>query len=99
MKSLGIIVLTAFIQLSLQAQDLPYYRYDKDLLSKEFHGSRRQAFRDSMPENSVAIFFAAPVRNRSGDEDYDYHQDPNFYYLTGFTEPNSVLLILKTPAK
>jgi Xaa-Pro aminopeptidase len=27
--------------------------------------------------------------------DYQYHQDPNFYYLTGFTEQNSMLIIFK----
>ncbi|MBL0104082.1 MAG: aminopeptidase P family protein [Bacteroidetes bacterium] len=31
----------------------------------------------------------------SNDNDYPYHQDPDFYYLTGFTEPNSLLIISK----
>ena len=48
-----------------------------------------------MPANSVAILFSNPVRNRSIDMDYTYHQEPNFYYLTGFNEPNSVLIIYK----
>ena len=48
-----------------------------------------------MPENSVAVFFANPVRNRANDVDYMYHQDPNFYYLTGHKEPHAVLLIFK----
>jgi Xaa-Pro aminopeptidase len=46
-----------------------------------------------MPENSVAVLFANPVRNRANDVDYIYHQDPNFYYLTGFKEPHAVLVI------
>ena len=46
-----------------------------------------------MPKNSVSVFFANPVRNRANDVDYHYHQDPNFYYLTGFREPHAVLLI------
>jgi len=50
-----------------------------------------------MPENSVAILFSNPERNRAGDVDYFYHQDPNFYYLTGFTEPNSMVMIFKNP--
>src|SRR5690606_35550650 len=33
--------------------------------------------------------------NRANDVDYVYHQDPNFYYLTGHTEPHAVLLIFK----
>jgi len=65
----------------------------EDYLSKEFHKSRRDALRANMPANSVAVFFANPVRNRANDVDYVYHQDPNFYYLTGYKEPHAVLVI------
>ncbi|MEH6535661.1 MAG: aminopeptidase P N-terminal domain-containing protein [Psychroserpens sp.] len=65
----------------------------EDYLSKEFHKSRRDALRVNMPANSVAVFFANPVRNRANDVDYIYHQDPNFYYLTGYKEPHAVLVI------
>ena len=78
-----------------QGQDFSYYRYENDLLPASFHQGRREAVRNKLPLNSVAVFFANPERNRANDVDYDYHQDPNFYYLTGFNEPNSVLLIYK----
>jgi len=71
------------------------YEYDTDLLTPAFFAKNRQALRDSMPKNTVAVLFANPVRNRSNDVDYEYHQDPNFYYLTGLREPNAVLLIFK----
>lgn len=74
-------------------------RYDDDLLNKDFHKGRREALRAMMPEGSVAVFFAAPVRNRANDVDYEYHQDPDFYYLTGLTEPNAVLVIFKDKQK
>lgn len=64
-----------------------------DFLSAEFHKERRDLAREMMPANSVAVFFANAVRNRANDVDYIYHQDPDFYYLTGYNEPNSVLLI------
>src|SRR5690606_25148812 len=67
----------------------------KDFLTKEFHQQRRDKLRESLPRNSVAVFFANPVRNRSNDVDYVYHQDPDFYYLTGYKEPHAVLLIFK----
>ncbi len=70
---------------------------DKDRLTPVFHQERREAFRALMPEKSVAIFFSNPIRNRSNDVDYQYSQDPNFYYLTGYLEPNSLLIILKNP--
>ncbi|MFI5149383.1 MAG: aminopeptidase P N-terminal domain-containing protein [Bacteroidia bacterium] len=71
------------------------FRYDSDLLSKEFHAGRRNALRALMPDSSVAVFFANPERNRSNDVDYQYSQDPDFYYLSGYPEPNALLFIFK----
>lgn len=79
----------------VSAQDLKYLRYDTDLLSPQFHKDRREEVRKRMPENSAAVLFAAPERNRSNDDDYQYHQSPNFYYLTGLTEANAMLIITK----
>lgn len=64
-----------------------------DYLSKDFHKKKRSEFRAKMPPNSVAVLFANPLRNRANDVDYVFHQDPNFYYLTGYREPNGVLII------
>ena len=64
-----------------------------DFLSKEFHKDRREVLRSKMPKNSVAVIFANPIRNRANDVDYVFHQDPNFYYLTGYREPNAVLIV------
>ena len=64
-----------------------------DFLSKDFHRGRRDALRAKMPANSVAVLFANPLRNRANDVDYVFHQDPNFYYLTGYREPNGVLVL------
>lgn len=64
-----------------------------DYLSAQFHKERRDALRAKMPQNSVVVFFSNPIRNRANDVDFIYHQDPDFYYLTGYKEPNSVLVI------
>ena len=48
-----------------------------------------------MPQNSIAFFFTAPIMKRSNDTDFMYHQDPNFYYLSGWREPHGVLVIFK----
>ncbi|HYC85677.1 MAG TPA: aminopeptidase P N-terminal domain-containing protein [Chryseosolibacter sp.] len=66
-----------------------------DFLTKEFHKSRRDQLRAKLPANSVAVFFANAVRNRANDVDYVFHQNPDFYYLTGYREPHAVLLIFK----
>ena len=65
----------------------------KDFLSKDFHKDRREVLRSKMPLNSVTVLFANPIRNRANDVDYVFHQDPNFYYLTGYREPNAVLIL------
>jgi Xaa-Pro aminopeptidase len=67
----------------------------QDYLSKEFHKERREKLREALPKKSVSVFFANPVRNRSNDVEYVYHQDPNFYYLTGYKEPHALLFIFK----
>jgi len=92
MKSLSFLLFVFFITqaFSQQHADLP-----DDFLSREFHQERRNKLREKLPPNSVAVFFANPVRNRSNDVDYIYHQDPDFYYLTGYREPHAVLFIFK----
>jgi Xaa-Pro aminopeptidase len=75
------------------------YRYDKDFLPPDFHKKKRDELRSKMPQGAVAILFASPVKNRSNDVDYEYKQNPNFYYLTGLNEPNAVFLIFKEPVE
>jgi Xaa-Pro aminopeptidase len=72
------------------ASDLP-----NDFLTKAFYKERRGLLREKLPANSVAVFFANAVRNRANDVDYVYHQDPDFFYLTGYKEPNALLLVFK----
>ncbi len=88
MRTILSFIFTLIIFLFATAQETP-----TDYLSSEFHKERREALRKLMPKNTVAVFFANPVRNRANDVDYIYHQDPDFYYLTGYNEPHSVLMI------
>src|SRR5262245_40015483 len=41
----------------------------------------------------VAVFPAAPMRTRSNDTEYEYRQNSDFHYLTGFDEPESVAVV------
>jgi Xaa-Pro aminopeptidase len=88
-------LLLAFTALTGWSQQTSNPDLPEDFLSKDFHLERRQKLRESMPANSVAVFFANPVRSRANDVDYVYHQDPDFYYLTGYKEPDAVLFIFK----
>ena len=64
-------------------------------LDKNFHAKKREDLRAIMPENSVAVFFSSSIKNRSNDVDYEFHQDPNFFYLTGLNEPHALLFVFK----
>jgi Xaa-Pro aminopeptidase len=68
---------------------------DTDRLSPLFHKAKRDSLRALMPEKSAAVFFAAPVRNRSNDVDFQFSQQPDFYYLSGHIEPNAVMVLFK----
>src|SRR5262245_6516712 len=41
----------------------------------------------------VAIFPAAPTAIRNSDVEHEYRQDTDFYFLTGFEEPNAVAVL------
>jgi len=84
------LLLSVSLETYCQNPDLP-----QDFLTKDFHLGRREKLRESMPANSVAVFFANPVRNRANDVDYVYHQDPDFFYLTGYREPDAALFLFK----
>ncbi len=86
---------TLFLLLILLSTNYSYTQQYFDDLGPEFHKKKRQEFRSLMPANSVAFIFTSPIMKRSNDTDYMYHQDPNFYYLTGWREPHGVLVIFK----
>jgi Xaa-Pro aminopeptidase len=62
--------------------------------SKEVFANRRKRIMDSMGQ-AVAVFPAARERIRSHDTTFPFRQDSDFYYLTGFPEPDS-LAVLKS---
>jgi Xaa-Pro aminopeptidase len=60
---------------------------------KEFARRRRQFMR-MIGRDAIAILPAASVRHRNGDIEYAYRQDSQFYYLTGFREPDAVAVLV-----
>ena len=71
--------------------------YDLDLLPSSFHADRRKALRTLIPSGGMAVFYSGKSMVRANDVDYEFHQDPSFYYLTGLNESNSALIIFKKP--
>jgi Xaa-Pro aminopeptidase len=71
--------------------------------SREVFERRRAAFFDAMTKaapaadgqggDAVAVLPSAPVYTRNNDVDHEYRQESDFYFLTGFSEPESVLVM------
>lgn len=57
---------------------------------------RRQALLAKMQPGSAALIFAAPEAIRSNDSEYPYRQSSDFWYFTGFNEPEALLVLIKS---
>jgi Xaa-Pro aminopeptidase len=55
--------------------------------------NRRDRVKASLPDGAVAIVAAHAEVVRSRDSDYPFRQSSDFWYLTGFTEPDAVLIL------
>ncbi|MDO6514919.1 Xaa-Pro aminopeptidase [Neptuniibacter sp. 2_MG-2023] len=63
-------------------------------ISLEQFAQRREQLMDKMLPGSIAIIPAAQMKQRNSDVEYPFRQDSHFYYLTGFNEPDAVLLLI-----
>ena len=54
---------------------------------------RRRRLMDTMGEGSIAIVPTSPARPRNRDVEFPFRPDSNFYYLTGFDEPEAVAVL------
>lgn len=59
-----------------------------------FEKRRKTLIRD-LPENSTIILPNKSISIRSNDVEYRFRSDSDFYYLTGFEEPNSICVLKK----
>jgi Xaa-Pro aminopeptidase len=56
--------------------------------------ARRARMMERLTPQSLAIVWSAPTRVYSGDVDYEYRQDSNLLYLTGITQPDTILVLM-----
>ncbi|MCP4288549.1 MAG: M24 family metallopeptidase [Gammaproteobacteria bacterium] len=63
------------------------------MTNNEFGRRRRQLMR-MMGHGSIAILSSAPMARRNRDAFYRYRPDSDFFYLTGFPEPNAVAVLI-----
>ena len=63
-------------------------------ISKSEYARRRKQLMGMMDPNSIALIPAAHECTRSRDTEYPFRQDSDFLYLTGFNEPDAVLVLV-----
>src|SRR5262245_17796308 len=74
-------------------------RYDRTDMTATLASQSKEAIKERRDEfmrrigGAVAIFPAAPTAIRNADVEHEYRQDTDFYYLTGFEEPNAVAVL------
>lgn len=64
-------------------------------LPMEDFAQRRAKVFEQMQDDSLFLVFSDIERRRNDGCDYPFRQDSYFWYLTGFNEPNSALLLRK----
>lgn len=63
-------------------------------ISNTEYARRRRNMMALMEPNSIAIIPSAQQQLRSRDTEFPFRQDSDFYYLSGFVEPESVLVLI-----
>ncbi|WP_017349287.1 Xaa-Pro aminopeptidase [Pantoea sp. A4] len=66
------------------------------MITLETFQQRRQALLAKMASGSAALIFAAPEVTRSNDTEYNFRQNSDFWYFTGFNEPQALLVLIKS---
>ncbi len=64
-------------------------------LNQSIFKARRKTLANKLPDSSIVIIPNKGHSIRSNDVEYRFRTDNDFYYLTGFEEPNSVFVLKK----
>ena len=66
---------------------------------KNRYADRRSKLGAMLPKNSAVVIAGAAIQYRNADSSHAFRQDSNFWYLTGFNEPESTLVLLINESK
>jgi Xaa-Pro aminopeptidase len=66
----------------------------RNSVAKDEFARRRRQLARIMGRDAIAILPAAPVQMRNSDVEYAYRQDSDFFYATGFVEPEAVAVLM-----
>jgi len=65
-----------------------------DGLPPELYKARREKLIQSLGDSSAMILFSATPKMREWDTPYEYHQDSDFFYVTGIDKENCALMLV-----
>ncbi|MFT5574329.1 MAG: Xaa-Pro aminopeptidase, partial [Cryomorphaceae bacterium] len=54
---------------------------------------RRAELLNQIGSNDIVIIPTSPVKSRNSDVEYQFRADSDFYYLSGFAEPEAVAVM------
>lgn len=63
-------------------------------ISRNEYAKRRQQVLAQIGTGSIAIIHSSTLKTRNHDAEYVFRQDSDFYYLTGFNEPEAVAVLI-----
>ena len=66
---------------------------------KNLYLGRREQLGLELPKNSAVVIAGASTQYRNADSSHAFRQDSNFWYLTGFNEAESTLVLLVDDSK
>lgn len=64
------------------------------MIKTEEYQKRRLQLMKTIGDYAIIIMKSRAAHLRNGDAQYRYRQDSDFYYLTGFNEPESILVLV-----
>jgi Xaa-Pro aminopeptidase len=76
------------------AQEAPFPVFESDFIPPAEYQARREKLKQQLGPGSMAVFYTNSVKMRNNDVDFQFRADSNFYYLTGFDEPDAALMVV-----
>ncbi|HRK04172.1 MAG TPA: aminopeptidase P N-terminal domain-containing protein [Chlorobiota bacterium] len=95
-RSLVVVVL---LQLYVWASESAFAQFDVEIhdldhIPRQVHAARRDSVLATLSPRTAVIVLSADTRNRQNDVDYEYRQNSDLLYLTGFEYPGATLLLV-----
>jgi Xaa-Pro aminopeptidase len=87
------VVLAGLLIIKMSQAGAEYKIDETDKITPIEHAARRNLLRESLPADTLVFIPTNPLHQRSNDTDYPFRPNSYFWYLSGFEEPDSALLM------